>query len=180
MPLTVGWQRLSRRHFLVEPGSYGKTECLRLSVTKHTCAPQKVDATSCSNSFGPIFMPQCAENISRSHPAIGWQLVPMDAWARGRGLLSESRVPGLKLAWGRPLIVVGNPLPQDRPQILFVLRDHTIHAFTADRSHQSFTEPLAFGACTGVVELSARMPLSHRQLPHEKIESRSWIRNRSL
>jgi hypothetical protein len=87
---------------------------------------------------------------------------------RGRGLLSESRVPGLKLAWGRPLIVVGNPLPQDRPQILFVLRDHTIHAFTADRSHQSFTEPLAFGACTGVVELSARMPPSHRQLPPKR------------
>jgi hypothetical protein len=61
------------------------------------CAPQKVDATSRSNFFEPIFMVQSAENISRSYPAIGcnscrWML------GRGRGLLSESGMPGPKLA----------------------------------------------------------------------------------
>ena len=57
------------------------------------CAPQKVDATSRSNFFEPIFMVQPAENTLRSYPAIGWQLMPMDAWARPRAAV------GIRNAW---------------------------------------------------------------------------------
>src|SRR5258705_6371978 len=103
-----------------------------------TCAPQKVDATSRSNFFEPIFMVQPAENISRSYPAIGWQLMPMDAWARPRAAV------GIRNAWpqarmGSSLIVVGNPLPHDRSKMLLAQRDHVIQAFPADRFHQPFT-----------------------------------------
>jgi hypothetical protein len=52
---------------------------------RHGCAPQKVDPTSRRNSFEPVFMVQPAENIVRCYPAISWQLMPMDAWARGTG-----------------------------------------------------------------------------------------------
>jgi len=47
-------------------------------ANQYSCAPQKVDATSRSNFLEPIFMVQPAENISRSYPATGWQLMPMD------------------------------------------------------------------------------------------------------
>jgi hypothetical protein len=94
--------------------------------TNTTCAPQKVDATSRSNFFEPIFMVQPAENISRSYPAIGWQLMPVDSRARLRSI-ARIRDSGSQARMGSPLIVVGNPLPHDRPQML-----------------------LAFGACTGV------------------------------
>ena len=101
------------------------------------CAPQKVDATSRSNFFEPIFMVQPAENISRSDPAIAWQLMAMDAWARPRSAV------GIRNAWpqarmGSSLIVVGNPLPQDRPKMLLAQRDHVVQAFPADRSHKPF------------------------------------------
>jgi hypothetical protein len=64
-------------------------------------------------------MVQPAENISRSYPAIGWQLMPMDARARPRPAV------GIRNAWpqarvGSSLIVMGNPLPQDRPKMLLV------------------------------------------------------------
>jgi hypothetical protein len=83
-------------------------------------------------------MVQPAENISRSYPAIAWQLMTMDTWARPRPAV------GIRNAWsqarmGSPLIVVGNPLPQDRPKMLLTQRDHLIQAFTADGSHQPFT-----------------------------------------
>ena len=42
-----------------------------IAIPQVGCAPQKVDATSRSNFFEPIFMVQPAENISRSYPAIG-------------------------------------------------------------------------------------------------------------
>src|SRR5438309_11609685 len=107
----------------------------RLSKMSSTwCAPQKVDATSRSNFLDPIFMVQPAENISRSYPAIGWQLMRMDAWARPRPAV------GIRNAWPQArmrssLIVMGNPLPQDRPKMLLAQRAHGIQAFTADRSH---------------------------------------------
>ena len=37
------------------------------------------------------------------------------------------------------LIVVRNPLPQDRPKMLLIQRDHVVQALTADGSHQPFT-----------------------------------------
>ena len=83
-------------------------------------------------------MVQPAENISRFYPAIARQLMAMDTWARPRPAV------GIRYAWsqarmGSSLIVVGNPLPQDRPKMLLAQRDHVIQAFTADRSHQPFT-----------------------------------------
>jgi hypothetical protein len=85
----------------------------------HGCAPQKVDATSRSNFFEPIFMVQPAENISRSYPAIAWQLMAMDTWARPRPAV------GIRNAWSQARvrsspIVVANPLPQDRPKMLLL------------------------------------------------------------
>src|SRR5207302_515694 len=82
----------------------------------------KVHATSRSNFFKPIFMVQPAENISRSYPAIGWQLMRMDAWARPRPAV------GIRNAWPQArmrssLIVMGNPLSQDRPKMLLAQRD---------------------------------------------------------
>ncbi len=79
-------------------------------------------------------MVQPAENISRSYPAIGWQLMPMDAGARSRAAV------GMRNAWPQArvrssLIVVGNPLPHDRSKMLLAQRDHVIQALTADRSH---------------------------------------------
>ena len=108
------------------------------ALLRYDCAPQKVDATSRCNFFEPIFMVQPAENISRSYPAIAWQLLAMDAWARPRP------AAGIRNAWsqarmGSSLIVVGNPLPQDPPQMLLTQRDQVIQAFTADRSYQPFT-----------------------------------------
>ena len=85
-------------------------------VVNGTCAPQKVDATSRCNFFEPAFMVQPAENILRSYPAIGWQLMPMDAWARPRST-ARIRNAGSQARMGSSLIVVGNPLPQDRPQM---------------------------------------------------------------
>ena len=82
-----------------------------------TCAPQKVDPTSRCNFFEPVFMVRPADNIFRSYPAIGWQPTAMDAWARPRSTTrirdSESQARMLS-----SLIVVGNPLPQDRPKML--------------------------------------------------------------
>jgi serine/threonine protein kinase len=108
----------------------------RFQREAETCAPQKVDATSRSNFFEPIFMVQPAENISRSYPAIGWQLMPMDSRPRSIARIRDS---GSQARMGSSLIVVGNPLPHDRPQMLLAQRDHVIQAFTADRSHQPFT-----------------------------------------
>ena len=85
------------------------------------CAPQKVDATSRSNFFEPIFMVQPAENISRSYPAIGWQLMPVDSRARLRSI-ARIRDSGSQARMGSSLIVVGNPLPHDRPQMLLAQR----------------------------------------------------------
>src|SRR5258707_351647 len=102
------------------------------------CAPQKVDPTSRCNVFEPVFMVQSAENIFRSYPAIGWQLMPMDAWARPRST-TRIRDSGSQARMWSSLIVVGNPLPQDDPKMLLAQRDHVIQAFTADRSHQPFT-----------------------------------------
>jgi hypothetical protein len=80
-------------------------------------------------------MVQPAENISRCYPAIAWQLMAMDAWAWLRPTV------GIRNAWSQArvrssLIVVGNPLPQDRPKMLLAQRDHVVQAFPADRSHQ--------------------------------------------
>jgi hypothetical protein len=44
------------------------------------CAPQKIDPISSRNFFEPVFMVQPAENILRSYPSIGWQLMPMNVW----------------------------------------------------------------------------------------------------
>jgi len=49
------------------------------------------------------------------------------------------REPGSQARVRSSLIVVGNPLPHDRPQMLLAQRDHVIQAFPADRSHQPFT-----------------------------------------
>jgi hypothetical protein len=99
------------------------------------CAPQKVDPTSRCNFFEPVFMVQPAENILHSYPAIGWQLMPMDAWARPRST-TRIRDSGSQARMWSSLIVVGHPLPQDRPQMRLARRDHVIQAFTADRSHR--------------------------------------------
>src|SRR4030095_2116250 len=112
----------------------GMCRCHRLT----TCAPQKVDATSHSNFFEPIFMVQPAENISRSYPAIAWQLMAMDAPARPRPA-ARIRNSWSQARMGSSLIAVSNPLPQDRPKMLLAQRDDVIQAFTADRSHQPFT-----------------------------------------
>jgi hypothetical protein len=55
-------------------------------------------------------MVQPAENILRSYPAIGWQLMPMDAWAQPQ---STSRIweSGSQARMGSSLIVVSNPVP---------------------------------------------------------------------
>ena len=116
----------------------GLLDEFRQDIIRKDCAPQKVDPTSRCNFFEPVFMVQPAENILRSYPAIGWQLMAMDAWARPRPAV------GIRNAWsqarmGSSPIVVGNPLPQDRPKMLFAQRNHVIQAFTADRSHQPFT-----------------------------------------
>jgi hypothetical protein len=89
--------------------------CGRQSESR--CAPQKVDPTSRCSFFEPVFMVQPAENISRCYPAIAWQLMAMDAWAWLRPTV------GIRNAWSQArvrssLIVVGNPLPQDRPRML--------------------------------------------------------------
>jgi hypothetical protein len=89
-------------------------------------------------------MVQPTKNISRSYPAIVRQLMAMDAWTRPRPAL------GIRNAWsqarmGSSLIVVANPLPQDRPKMLLAQRDHVIQAFTADRSHQPFTVSVGVG-----------------------------------
>jgi len=83
-------------------------------------------------------MVQPAENTSRSYPAIGWQLMPVDSRARPRSI-ARIRDSGSQARMGSSLIVVGNPLPHDRPQMLLAQRDHVIQAFPADRSHQPFT-----------------------------------------
>jgi hypothetical protein len=83
-------------------------------------------------------MVQPAKNISRSYPAIGRQFMPMDAWVRPRST-TRIRYPGSQVRMWSSLIVVGNPLPQDRPKMLLAQWDHVIQAFTADRSHQPFT-----------------------------------------
>ena len=86
-------------------------------------------------------MVQPAENISRSYPAIARQLMAMDAWTRPAVGLRNA---GPQARMGSSLIVVGNPLPQDRPKMLLTQRDHIIQAFTADRSHQPFTVSIGF------------------------------------
>jgi hypothetical protein len=82
-------------------------------------------------------MVQPAENIWRCYPAIAWQLMAMDAQAWLRPTV------GIRNAWSQArvwssLIVVGNPLPQDRPKMLLTQRDHLVQACPADRSHQPF------------------------------------------
>jgi hypothetical protein len=70
-------------------------------------------------------MVEPAENISRSYPAIAWQFMAMDAWARPRPA-GGIRNAGSQARMGSSLIVVGNPLPQDRPKMLRAQRDHVI------------------------------------------------------
>ena len=60
-----------------------------------SCAPEKVDATSRSNFFEPIFMvqpPRTSRARIRQLAGNSWML------GRGSGLLSESGMPGPKLA----------------------------------------------------------------------------------
>src|SRR5260370_36576809 len=105
---------------------------------KPPCAAEEGDATTPCNFFEPVFMVQPAENILRSYPAIGWQLMAMDAWARPRSTTRIRDAGSQARMWSSP-IVVGNPLPQDLPKMHLAHRDHVIQAFTADRSHQPFT-----------------------------------------
>jgi hypothetical protein len=78
-------------------------------------------------------MVQPAENTSHSYPAIGWQLMTMDAWARPRSTTRIRDAGSQARMWSSP-IVVGNPLPQDLPKMHLAQQDHVIQAFTADRS----------------------------------------------
>src|SRR5213080_4715344 len=85
-------------------------------------------------------MVQPAKNILRSYPAIGRQFMAMDAWARPRST-TRIRYPGSQARMWSSLIVVGNPLPQDRPQMLFeagiVLTHLKREAGSGRRPHKS-------------------------------------------
>jgi hypothetical protein len=63
-------------------------QSLPVGCANGKCAPQKVDATSRSNFFKPIFMVQPAENVSRSYPAIGFCTNPLSFWIAQAILLS--------------------------------------------------------------------------------------------
>src|SRR5262249_13380653 len=98
------------------------------------CTPQKHRLTSGSNFFQPVFMLQPAENILDSDPANDWQLVPLtfrspywlpmeiwDAWPQAR-------------VWSS-LVLVGNPLPQDRPKMFLTQGDQVVQALPTDGSY---------------------------------------------
>jgi hypothetical protein len=122
-------------------------------------------------------MVQPAENISRSYPAIGWQLMPVDSRARPRSI-ARIRDSGSQARMGSSLIVVGNPLPHDRPQMLLAQRDHVIQAFPADRSHQPFTVGVGLRRLYGgSLNFQPEAPNSS-STSSEKIVSRSWMRKR--
>jgi len=94
-------------------------------------------------------MVQPAENISRSYPAIAWQLMAMDTWARPRPAV------GIRNAWSQARvrsspIVVGNPLPQDRPQMLLA-------------QDQPFTHPGEGGHDDAVRKIELSHPLWSEQ-----------------
>src|SRR5271169_6386941 len=82
-------------------------------------------------------MVQAAEDTLDSDPAIGGQLMPMNSGPYERssaGIWNPRPQAGV---WSSA-IVMGNPLAQDRPQMLLAQWDHVIQALAADRSHQPF------------------------------------------
>jgi hypothetical protein len=152
-------QNLSERQldFKIKPSRWSISQTL-------DCAPQKFDPTSRCNFFKPIFMVQPAENTLRSYPPIGRQFMPMDASERRRSI-TRIRHSGSQARMGAFLIVVNNPLPQDRPKMLLAQRNHIIQAFTADRSQQPFTVSIG---------LSRQL---HRQVTLRSKRSGSFIRS---
>src|SRR5215475_15012544 len=113
------------------------------------CTPQKHHPISRSRFLQPIFMVQPAENILDSDPGGGWQLIALNCrspyWFPTK-IWNAWPQAGV---WAS-LIVVGNPLPQDRSKMLLIEGDHVVQALAADGPHQPFTVGMAFGACTGV------------------------------
>jgi len=78
----------------------------RLTRLPGACAPRKTDPTSRRNFFEPVFMVQPAENILRSYPAIGWQLMPMNAWPWPS--TARIRDSGAQACMWSSMIVAGN------------------------------------------------------------------------
>src|SRR5262249_60067263 len=78
------------------------------------CTPQKSHAISRGNFFQPIFMVQPAENILDSDPGGCWQLMPLKFRSR-EWIPTENAWPQAGV-WAS-VIVVGNPLPQDRSKM---------------------------------------------------------------
>src|SRR5262244_1473441 len=92
------------------------------------CTPQKRHAISRGNFFQPIFMVQPAENILGPDPGGCWQLMPLKFRSR------EWFPTKIRNAWPQAgvwasVIVVGNPLPQDRSKVPLTYGDHVIQAF---------------------------------------------------
>src|SRR5262245_29734224 len=79
-----------------------------------SCTPQKSHAISRGNFFQPIFMVQPAENILGPDPGGCWQLMPLKFRSR-EWFPTENAWPQAGV-WAS-VIVVGNPLPQDRSKM---------------------------------------------------------------
>src|SRR5215472_16891466 len=103
-----------------------------------SCTPQKRHAISRGSFFQPIFMVQPAENILGPDPGGCWQLMPLKFRSR------EWFPTEIGNAWPQAgvwasVIVVGNPLPQDRSKVPLAYGDHVILAFAPHGPHQPFT-----------------------------------------
>src|SRR5215471_17338456 len=109
-----------------------------LSRMPNTVYSQKHHPISRCDFFQPIFMVQPAENILDSDSAGGWQLTALNCRSR---YWFPTKIWN---AWAQAgvwafLIVVGNPVPQDRSKMLLTEGDHVVQALAADGPHQPFT-----------------------------------------
>jgi len=118
-------------------------------------------------------MVQPAENILDSDPAGGWQLIALNCrspyWFPTK-IWNDWPQAGV---WAS-LIVVGNPLPQDRSKMLLIEGDHVVQALAADGPPSAVhSRHWPSVPARGFVGLSARMLAAPRRPRSKKIESRS-------
>src|ERR1700730_5740417 len=77
-----------------------------------------------------------------------------------------------------PLVVMDYPVREELAQMLLAEWDDEIQTLPANGSHQTFTIGVRSGARTGVPSILSPNPRSASSNSAEKIESRSWIKNR--
>ena len=75
-------------------------------------------------------------------------------------------------------VVVADELAKDSSQMTFAERDEPIQAFPADSANQSLAKGVRLGALRGVLKTRIPKLRTAQSQSVEKMESRSWIKNR--